>query len=255
MPFNTSRCSYRYKIAAAVLAAGVLPVTAHAQNLVTNPGFESPGFAGDNFRYLVGSDATLLTGWTTTYDGVQEATYVFRSDRYETVEGDYTVYLNDGDSISTTVTVVVGQTYRFSFDNFTPMLRDFLTVTCAGSTFTISSADSLPTELHGSAGSPVYRYSHTFTAMTDGPTTLVIQNPQNQTDCFACGGSDVDFVQLIPVCACRSDFNCDGFVNSQDFFDFLAAFFAVQPAADFNHDTFINSQDFFDFLAAFFAGC
>ncbi len=26
-------------------------------------------------------------------------------------------------------------------------------------------------------------------------------------------------------------------------------------AADFNHDTFINSQDFFDFLAAFFAGC
>ncbi|MGE3108849.1 MAG: GC-type dockerin domain-anchored protein [Phycisphaerales bacterium] len=54
---------------------------------------------------------------------------------------------------------------------------------------------------------------------------------------------------------CPADFNADLFVNSQDFFDFLAAFFAAASSADFNHDTFINSQDFFDFLAAFFSGC
>jgi hypothetical protein len=54
---------------------------------------------------------------------------------------------------------------------------------------------------------------------------------------------------------CLADFNNDSFVNSQDFFDFLAAFFGLLPSADFNNDTFINSQDFFDFLAAFFAGC
>ncbi len=54
---------------------------------------------------------------------------------------------------------------------------------------------------------------------------------------------------------CAADFNNDTFVNSQDFFDFLAAFFSLQPAADFNADGFINSQDFFDFLAAFFGGC
>jgi hypothetical protein len=53
--------------------------------------------------------------------------------------------------------------------------------------------------------------------------------------------------------SCLADFNTDGAVNSQDFFDFLGAFF--KGAADFNRDGGVNSQDFFDFLAMFFAGC
>jgi hypothetical protein len=56
-----------------------------------------------------------------------------------------------------------------------------------------------------------------------------------------------------PVCA--ADFNADGTLNSQDFFDYLTAFLAGLNAADFNRDGGVNSQDFFDFLAAFFAGC
>jgi hypothetical protein len=55
--------------------------------------------------------------------------------------------------------------------------------------------------------------------------------------------------------ACTADFNADDAVNSQDFFDFLNAFFAGAPAADFNADSIVNSQDFFDFLNAFFEGC
>jgi len=70
-----------------------------------------------------------------------------------------------------------------------------------------------------------------------------------------CGsGESAQFVIIDPP-VCRADFNGDHFVNSQDFFDFIGAFFSLQPAADFNHDTFINSQDYFDFLSAFFAGC
>jgi hypothetical protein len=49
------------------------------------------------------------------------------------------------------------------------------------------------------------------------------------------------------------DWNHDGRVNSQDFFDFLSAFF--NSAADFNHDGVTNSQDFFDFLHCFFTAC
>ncbi|MGE3109012.1 MAG: FG-GAP repeat domain-containing protein [Phycisphaerales bacterium] len=60
---------------------------------------------------------------------------------------------------------------------------------------------------------------------------------------------------MTAFCRCPGDFNADAFVNSQDFFDFLAALFALQPAADVNADGVVNSQDFFDFLAAFFAGC
>ncbi len=52
---------------------------------------------------------------------------------------------------------------------------------------------------------------------------------------------------------CPADWNHDHTVTSQDFFDFLAAFFT--GGADFNTDTVTNSQDFFDYLTAFFGGC
>jgi hypothetical protein len=58
---------------------------------------------------------------------------------------------------------------------------------------------------------------------------------------------------VTPMCPC--DFNDDHAVTTQDFFDFLGAFFGNAPNADFNGDGLVDSQDFFAFLACFFAGC
>lgn len=80
-------------------------------------------------------------------------------------------------------------------------------------------------------------------------------------DCVATGTCPPGFPLPTSASAAASllvysaDFNHDGRSTSQDFFDFLTAFFTDAPAADFNHDSIINSQDVFDFLAAFFTGC
>ncbi|MGE3109236.1 MAG: hypothetical protein AB7G11_04565 [Phycisphaerales bacterium] len=60
-------------------------------------------------------------------------------------------------------------------------------------------------------------------------------------------------VRVLVGTSCPCDWNDDGVVNSQDFFNFLTDFFA--DAADFNNDGATNSQDFFDFLACFFEAC
>jgi hypothetical protein len=61
--------------------------------------------------------------------------------------------------------------------------------------------------------------------------------------------------QLTLSFTCAADYNNDNVVNSQDYFDFLVAFFNNDIAADFNGDLVVNSQDYFDFLTEFFSGC
>ncbi len=54
---------------------------------------------------------------------------------------------------------------------------------------------------------------------------------------------------------CFADFNADDAVDSQDYLEFLAAFFSELPSADFNRNGIVTSQDFFDFLTSYLGGC
>lgn len=63
------------------------------------------------------------------------------------------------------------------------------------------------------------------------------------------------YTSPVTLSVCRADFNCDDEVDSRDFFQYVAAFFANSPLADFDRSGFVNSTDFFNFLAAFFTGC
>jgi hypothetical protein len=76
------------------------------------------------------------------------------------------------------------------------------------------------------------------------------------TTWFAGNGVGHSYLYAIALgegAACRADFNNDGLLNSDDFFDFAGAF--LTAGADFNSDGLSNSQDFFDFLSAFLTGC
>jgi hypothetical protein len=84
------------------------------------------------------------------------------------------------------------------------------------------------------------------TPPTTGAITLGLFNPYTP--------QSIDFNGPVPsIGTCPADWNHDGTVTSQDFFDFVDAFFAGN--ADFNNNGTTDSQDFFDFLNAFFAGC
>lgn len=56
-------------------------------------------------------------------------------------------------------------------------------------------------------------------------------------------------------CICPADFDCNGFVNGDDFDGFVISFEAGEDAADFNGDAFVNGQDFDCFVRAFERGC
>ncbi len=103
-------------------------------------------------------------------------------------------------------------------------------------------------------GVPVVNAAHVDTATLEAlPLAGYINFAPRAFRCIitnvgGCGNVASDEATLTVRAA---DHNCDGTVGSQDFFDFLAAFFS--GSGDFNHDGSTTSQDFFDFLAAFFA--
>jgi hypothetical protein len=97
------------------------------------------------------------------------------------------------------------------------------------------------------------RSSITFNAVAGQNYLVRLSNFSNNP----VGTANVTVACVAANCPC--DFNHNGVLNSQDFFDFLACFFTNGClAADYNNSGAVNSQDFFDFLTCFFAppaGC
>jgi len=105
---------------------------------------------------------------------------------------------------------------------------------------------------HGHPEPPDYNCQTSTVLSPHGAATDVFSWEFRLTVTDPAGLSSSQTVTLIPFC-CRADWNSDGVVNSQDFFDFIAGFF--NNNGDYNFDGVTNSQDFFDFLTQFFRGC
>ena len=67
-----------------------------------------------------------------------------------------------------------------------------------------------------------------------------------------CGSVTTDTATLR---SCYGDFNCDGFVNGDDYDAFASLFEPGDLGADLNCDSFVNGDDYDLFASAFEAGC
>jgi hypothetical protein len=117
-------------------------------------------------------------------------------------------------------------------------------------------------------GELTYQWRKDTVALTDdsriggSSTATLVINPISSSDggvydvvvSNPCTSATSDPATLT-VSSCPADFNLDGVQNTQDYFDFVNAFFASAPSADFDHSGVVDSSDFFAFLTAFFAGC
>jgi hypothetical protein len=54
---------------------------------------------------------------------------------------------------------------------------------------------------------------------------------------------------------CDADYDCDGMLDSRDFFVFISDFLSDMPRADYNDDGTMDSRDFFAYILDFFRGC
>ena len=134
----------KYTALASLLLCLSTPVSA---NLITNGGFENPGFSTPPFfRYLANGDSTTIANWTVMDDGIGEQPYLMNIAGYPTSihEGSYALSLNQGSGIVTDFSVIAGLDYKLSFFAKTTsgIVPDPLDVSIAGfaSTFTPEAA-------------------------------------------------------------------------------------------------------------------
>lgn len=87
---------------------------------------------------------------------------------------------------------------------------------------------------------------HLFIEGAQGPATLRVLVSND-------AGSLESTVVTLTLCA--ADFNCDGFINGDDYDSFATAFEAADLSADLNRDGFVNGDDYDAFAGSFELGC
>jgi hypothetical protein len=156
-----------------VIALAVVCVsTAHGQ-LITNGGFEAPGFtpSPNYYMYLSAGLGTqnAITGWTNNYDSAGEESFWMKAGGpYNALigAGSYGLALNPGDLFFTSFSVVTGQTYAVSFLSMANVgiTANALQVTANGQSALFTPSTSSFTT-----------YSYNFTANTTGSVNLSFQ--------------------------------------------------------------------------------
>ncbi|MFO0834247.1 MAG: immunoglobulin domain-containing protein [Phycisphaerales bacterium] len=101
------------------------------------------------------------------------------------------------------------------------------------------------------ASGAIFSGAHTASLSISGAQTAD-QGSYSCTVGNACGSATSDAASLA---VCQADYNCDGFVNGDDYDFFAGAFDAGEPGADFNHDGFVNGDDYDGFAEFFDLGC
>jgi len=204
----------------ALLSALALP--ALAQNLVSNPGFESPP-AGPTFVNRGGPGA--MGAW----DVLNNLDHI--GGFWAAAEGSQSVDMNGSSAaaVSQALATSPGQPYRIRYalsENFYGYADKTMTVIWNGAI-----VDS-PVITHNPARSPtnmLWFYRDVLVTASAASSTLRFESTTGSMDgtqgFAAFYGPALDDVSLTPAC-CPADFNCDSLVNSGDFFDFIAAFFA-----------------------------
>lgn len=102
-----------------VLRHTLLPIlalssfNAFGQNLLSNGGFENPGFsftpapyflATDDYRYLDSGSNTALADWIVADNGIGQRSFVYHQHRYAVAAGYYGLALDEGTSVTTSFT-------------------------------------------------------------------------------------------------------------------------------------------------------
>ncbi len=166
--------------------AAVPPAMAQNTNLLANGSFEQPGFqfVPQNFRYLTGGDATLLSGWRLVHDALGEPSYAYHSSRYLTFDEGFAVALNDGDvleqgPITIPASIPPGSLARISFYTSAPLTSLRADLGTVSRTFNLAT-DGSPTTIPAPGGGTWAQYTVEFNLPNPvpGDFTLRLTNLQ-----------------------------------------------------------------------------